>query len=185
MRLPDSGQRPPFLVLIDLQKDFYHSSGAYGQAGRPLQPLQETVGYWKKRFREYPYVLRIRSHYKPLQWPDMPGLCANPLGGGRWQPEINRGLLLTKNQQSGFSILERVLPARYPVLLGGVCTHRCIKSTVEDLEGANWPFKVVKKGVGSCGRRQAEHKKCLRDWRKKGLLVQSFPRTGGKLRRGG
>ena len=161
----------PWLVLIDLQRDFYHPQGTYGQAGRPLEPINSAISNLIPLVKKYPRVLRVKSHYQPRQWPDMPGLCADPEAGGRWHPQLEVGPLVVKRKQSAFSAISSFFNQQpRPLLLAGVCTHRCVKATLEDLLAAGWPAKVLESGVASCGYRQEEHEECLAEWKEMNLV---------------
>ena len=166
----------PWLVLIDLQFDFYHPGGVYGRTGRPLAPFQKTLSYLKTRAIKYPRVLRVGSIYSTDQWSDMPGLCTTPKGCS-WCPELRRGRLIIKRQQSCHTVLQEHFKRPVPVVIGGFCTHRCVRSTVHKLISMNWPVKVLEPGVASCGHRQSEHENCLRTWRQQGSLIETlFPK---------
>lgn len=166
-------QTEPWLVLIDLQRDFYHPSGAYGQAGRPLEPIQEMIRRLTPLVADYPRVLRVKSCYHPGQWPAMPDLCVDPEAGGRWHPELEFGPSLIKTKQSGAdSIRSHFQNQPRPLVLAGVCTHRCVRATLEELQAADWPTKVLAGGVAACGRRQPEHQEWLTRWKRRNLITR-------------
>lgn len=166
-----------YLVLIDCQRDFYHPEGAYGRHGRPLGPLQETMGYLSRLVERLSFpVIGLRSHYQPNQFVDMPRLCRAGQWGSSWHPEIPVDRLLTKHQHSGAGELASELPPGEQVYLGGVCTHRCVRKTLRDLV-ANTDLrpKVLPNGVGSCGLRRERHKSCLARWDERNLLGSPLP----------
>lgn len=167
----------PTLVLIDLQKDFYHPRGAYGRANRPLEPIHSMLKKLPDVVSGYPEVIRIKSTYRKNQFPDMPRLCLPGSFGEQWHPDFKYGPLLTKNTHSGFSALKTYFKKPRPLILAGLCTHRCVKSTLNELLSNNWPAKIFAPGVASCGKRNPLHQKCIRNWKKNNLIVNEI-KTG-------
>ncbi|MFB6357085.1 MAG: cysteine hydrolase family protein, partial [bacterium] len=159
------------LVLIDIQRDFYHPEGSYGRAGRPLEPIQQTISHLKNVVDPKTPVIRVQSVYKPGQFEDMPHLCKDPDDGGRWHPDLTMGDLLTKEDHSGFPALKRYFTSKVPLILAGVCTHRCVQATLRDLVENGWNVSVYRHGVSSCGLRHEQHEQCLRKWDRRGLLL--------------
>jgi len=164
----------PYLVLIDLQKDFYHQRGTYARHGRPLAPIQTMLKELIETSTGCQRVVRIRSSYLPGQFDDMPELCLGGSFGEQWHPDLDNGPLLCKHNHSGFPALKSYFERPTPIVLSGVCTHRCVKATLEDLVKHNWPVKVYERGVASCGKRQQEHQSCLKKWREQNLVVNNL-----------
>lgn len=163
----------PVLVTIDLQRDFYHEDGTYAQHDRPLAPIRDTIEILKPIVRSYPSVLRIRSVYRPGQFEDMPELCRPGGDGIRWHPELAYGPLLTKRVHSGLKPLRQFFSNRPPLVLAGVCTHRCVRATFRALREDNWPVKILENGVASCGFRRPQHRQWVNRWRRNDQLVQT------------
>lgn len=162
----------PTLVLIDLQKDFYSPGGAYARAGRPLYPIQSIIEDLIPFAESYPRVVRMRSIYRKHQFSDMPRLCLENAMGSRWHPDLAKGPLLTKRTHSGFSILKKHFHEPTPIVLGGVCTHRCVRETFRQARAHGWEVSILEDGVASCGKRWSRHKNCLRRWRRKNQTIQ-------------
>lgn len=154
----------PTLVLIDLQKDFYAPTGSYARAGRPLAPIRRMIARLIPFCQNYPHIVRIRSLYRKNQFQDMPELCIPGKQGTLWHPQLRMGKLLTKTQHSGFSCLEASLPSTTPLVLAGVCTHRCIRKTLEDALVRDWNARVLEEGIASCGKRWQRHRQWLKRW---------------------
>ncbi len=163
----------PWVVLIDLQFDFYHPAGIYARAGRPIFPFQSALSYLCRKLLGYPKILRIASNYDPHRWTDMPGLCSTPVGS-IWYPHLAAGKKLIKQQQTGYFVLKQFFTEPRPLLLAGFCTHRCVNATLHDLLENNWPVKLLPQGVAACGKRQDEHASCLHSWARRGLLEETL-----------
>ena len=161
--------------MIDVQFDFYHPLGIYGRAARPTAPFREAVSQLKQLTSNFSRVIRIGSTYSPEQWPDMPNLCATPRGR-RWHPELCCGPLLFKSTQSAYPQIEDYFTSRSKLVLAGFCTHRCVKSTLEDLLAAGWQAAVVASGVASCGLRRQQHFNCLKKWQEENLIFNKSAR---------
>lgn len=164
----------PVLVTIDLQHDFYHPEGSYGQRNRPLEPIRAVTQFLQPIISRHHSVLRIQSLYSEGQFSDMPNLCLSDTQGARWHPELRKGPLLTKHEHSGFPALREFFETSVPVVLAGVCTHRCVKATLNDLIKRGWSARILDGGVASCGLRQPKHERCMERWRRRGLTIQPY-----------
>lgn len=162
----------PVLVTIDLQHDFYHPEGTYGQHDRPLEPIQHLIRNLSSVVSRYPSVLRIQSIYRQGQFEDMPELCLPESEGAKWHPELRKGPLLTKHQHSGFRPLNEFFESPVPVVLAGVCTHRCVKATLDELIERGWTARILDDGVAACGLRQPKHERCMERWKQRGLTIE-------------
>lgn len=160
----------PVLVVIDLQRDFYHPAGSYGRTNRPLEPIQQVVEFLGPLMRQFQDVLRVQSIYRVGQFSDMPELCLPESEGRSWHPDLRVGPLLTKHKHSAVEPLQHFFDSRPELLLAGVCTHRCVRRTLRDLQDRQWPVKILKEGVASCGKRYKQHKECLSRWHSEGLV---------------
>ena len=149
--LLDPGQS--VLLVIDVQNDFCHDDGVFGQAGLHLGAIQQAVenllSFIEAARRAHVPVVFVKTHHD--RWTNSPAWLTRHIRRGRrveicaigsWGAEFYRvspgpeDRVIVKHRYSAFmgTSLEVVLRslARPTLLLTGATTNVCVESTARD-----------------------------------------------------
>jgi ureidoacrylate peracid hydrolase len=162
------------LVAVDVQNDFCHDQGAFGQAGVDLGAIQAAVerllGLVEAARRAGVPVVWVRTQHD--HWTDSPlwltrevrrsgPICAAESWGAEFYRVVPRPdeCVVVKHRYSAFvgSRFEIVLRAlaRPTLLVTGVATNVCVESTIRDAFMRDWQVVLVQDCAGAPTK--AEH----------------------------
>ncbi len=141
------------LLVVDVQNDFCHDEGVFGQAGLQLNAIQAAVdallGFIETARAARVPVIFIRTHHD--RWTNTPAWLTRHIRRGRtmeicatasWGAEFYKvspgpdDRVVTKHRYSGFlgTDLEVILRSlgRPTVLLSGATSNVCVETTARD-----------------------------------------------------